>query len=256
MNKKQFSFMSSVLGPDGATALKKAASRSSELSGAILPRAIMAWVTIASQLGYEGEIPGVDGTHIEFQKSEVGFSGSIASEGMSYKFHNASHFHVAATVAVALDAQDSLLDPALRDIEIEQLGKSIDVLAKAKAVKAEIEKAGVGEPGQAAKPEEQMGAVPPKAPEPQGTKQTKKGPKLPKVPQAPQVKLAMSVVGKSCPMCGKGQFRGEDFVACYCLKDLAKSVRVDAFDDCYILTLGPKWSKDDIKFLEEIFYGN
>lgn len=117
----------------------KASERSPALEHALVPRAILAWIKSASM--YDGDLPGVDGAVVSFEKSETGFAGSIGiGEGL-YKFQSASVFHLAASVAVALGvSQDEDADD-VRDLDLERLGKSIDILAKARRATVELAKA-------------------------------------------------------------------------------------------------------------------
>lgn len=134
-------FLVETLGEDGASALRKAADRHPDLGGALLPRAIIAWLAVESRLrdAYSGDVPGTVGVHLDFKKSEHGFAGSVMLPGGRYDFEGATMFHVAGAVAVALEAD---VDAAgrVRDADVERLGKSIDTLAKARAVTKELRK--------------------------------------------------------------------------------------------------------------------
>ncbi|MGH9428147.1 MAG: hypothetical protein ACRD2L_17830, partial [Terriglobia bacterium] len=134
-------FLVEALGKDGAAALHKAAERYPDLGGALLPRAIIAWLSVESRLRdeYANDVPGAEGIRLEFKKSEAGFSGSVMLPGGRYDFENATMFHVAGAVAVALEAD---VDAAgrVRDTDVERLGKNIDLLAKARALTKELYK--------------------------------------------------------------------------------------------------------------------
>lgn len=141
MQPRQYSFLVSVLGEDGARALKKAAERSDALGQALLPRAILSWLGLASRWDYEGGLPGVENTYVAFKKSEdERLSGSIALGGDVYDFEGASPYHVAATVGVVLGMDDSPLHPSVRDLDLARLGKSIDALVKYRAASQELAK--------------------------------------------------------------------------------------------------------------------
>jgi hypothetical protein len=133
VDDKQRSFLTAVLG-DGADALVKAVDRSPDLEFAIVPRAILAWLQSAPT--HEGEVPGVPGTFVAFEKGEAGFSGRLGVGG-SYRFDRQSLFHVAGAVAVEMDLDYSAAPEGLRDLDIERLGKSIDLLARVRAASGE-----------------------------------------------------------------------------------------------------------------------
>jgi hypothetical protein len=76
MDGRKFQFLKAVLGEDGAKALAKAAERAPELGNALLPRTIMAWLGVASRDDFEGTIPGVENTYLQFTKAEAKYSGS------------------------------------------------------------------------------------------------------------------------------------------------------------------------------------
>lgn len=132
MNSTHFSFLTAVLGTDGAMALQKASDRSEDLGNALVPRAILSWLDVAGRFDYEGEIPGIDGSFVSFSKSETGFNGSIDLHGELHKFNSASIFHLAASVATAIDINDDILPSGIRNSDILKLAKSIDLLAKSK----------------------------------------------------------------------------------------------------------------------------
>lgn len=140
MDPRKFKFLVSVLGADGAKALAKAAERSQELENALLPRTILAWLGIAARSDYEGGIPGVDNTYIQFQKSEDKFTGSISIGDDIYSFEDAALLHMASAVAVALGQDHERVSPGLRDMDIQRLGKNIDTLVKARVAVAELRK--------------------------------------------------------------------------------------------------------------------
>jgi hypothetical protein len=136
-NRSQL-FLVSVLGAVGAGALVKAAERSAALESALVPRTLLAWVQSAPV--YEGEVPGVPGAFVSFEKAENGFTGSVGVGEGAYKFEGASLFHLVASVAVAMGIEYQDTPRELRDLDIEKLGKSIDLLAKAHRAATELEK--------------------------------------------------------------------------------------------------------------------
>ena len=131
-------FMAASLGADGAQALKKAAEREPRLDAILIPRAIVGWLTFATEHEFEGAIPGVENSYVQFQKSEGGFSGSISLQDGIYGFESASVYHLAASIAMALGVAPSTLDVDVRDTVLARLGKSVDTLAKAQVLLQEL----------------------------------------------------------------------------------------------------------------------
>ena len=90
-------FLIEVLGPEGAKALAKAAAHHEYLSKTLVPRTILAWLGAVPQ--FEGEIPGLEGGALSFQKSESGFTGTVKLNGGDYTFKDTTIFYVAGAVA-------------------------------------------------------------------------------------------------------------------------------------------------------------
>jgi len=130
-------FLVSILGRDGAQALFKAAERSQPLVNAIVPRAILSWLDLATRFEHEGEIPGNPHTYVVFRKSDSGFSGSIKIDEELFTFKDASLYRVAAGIGVALGA-DNELSEELRDLDLVKLGKTLDALVKTRVVTEEL----------------------------------------------------------------------------------------------------------------------
>lgn len=127
------SFLRAVLGEEGASALQKASRRSQELEAAIAPRALLSWLTFAADNEYEGEIPGVEDTYMQICKTETGFTGQVSIGDSFHSFEDESVYHVAASLAVAMGLDNEEFDPRLKDLDIARLGKSIDLLVKARS---------------------------------------------------------------------------------------------------------------------------
>lgn len=128
------SFMKSILGDDGHTAFEKMSKRAPALATLLAPRTVLSWLATASRINYEGEVPGVHNSYIALSKSEGGFSGAIVVGSSRHVFEATDILHVAATLSYALGIQDIELDPTLRSTDISKLGKSIDLLVKAKTL--------------------------------------------------------------------------------------------------------------------------
>lgn len=95
-------FLRAVAGADGASALLEAAGRSAE---AVLPRAVLAWLGVAGEVGHSGPLPGVASVRLELAKAGDGYSGRVDIGGSPYDFSNADLSRVAGAVSVALGAR-------------------------------------------------------------------------------------------------------------------------------------------------------
>lgn len=133
--------MAAALGTDGAQALRKAAERDPRLDQILIPRAIVGWLSFTTAHEYEGQIPGIENSYVQFQKSEDGFSGSVTFNEGVYSFENASVYHLAASIALALGVETGPLDAKVRDAVLVKLGKSIDTLVKAQVLTQELKNA-------------------------------------------------------------------------------------------------------------------
>jgi len=131
-------FLAAALGPDGAAALRKAVDREPQLSSILIPRTIVGWLNFTTEYDYEGEIPGIENSYVQFQKTEAGFSGAISLEQGVYSFQNSSVYHLAAGIATALGLEPTDVDPSVRDTVLVKLGKSIDTLTKARVLMKEL----------------------------------------------------------------------------------------------------------------------
>jgi hypothetical protein len=127
-------FLDEVLGVAGAQALRKAIVRQPALQPLLVPRTIMAWVAMASRLGYEGQIPAHEAA-VSLAKTENGYSGRVGD----FEFVDENLYRASARVAVAMGV-DGQLPAGARALDLERLGKSLDALVKAHVV-AELKKA-------------------------------------------------------------------------------------------------------------------
>jgi hypothetical protein len=231
MNHK-VQFLKAVLGDDGASALQKAAERSQAIENALVPRAILAWIGIAARSEHKGKLPGLDNTFVEFRKSESGYSGQIAVGDDVYEFTNQSLYHLAASVAVSMGVDHERVPSNIRDKDLANLGKSIDLLVKARVVTENYLKKAEA-PGPAAPPVEAAGPLEAQAPTKQQgapARPPKAKPKLPKLPKQPasvtlpKLKLSEAQLRKTCESCATSHVdKTGRFVGCLCWRALAKS---------------------------------
>jgi hypothetical protein len=271
MDDRKYAFLKAVLGDDGACSLKKAADRIENLESAIVPRAIMAWLGVAARGDYEGELPGVEDSYLDFAKNiDSTYTGSIAIGSGVFPFQNASVFHLAASVALALDAEFE--DTNIKDTDLVKLGKSIDVLAKAKYVAsaddlikkiAQGKGAGSGAPGAptrsgvpappkvAAPPTKQIGQPGPVGKQPKGPPKEAKPPKatIPKlkVTAKKSFQITAKSIDSKCKECGLALVKNEKFVGCMCLKETARFVDLAKHDaEHYVITFGKAMDDDAV----------
>ena len=253
MDAKKYDFLRAVVGDDGASALRKAADRLGDLEGAIVPRAIMAWLGVAARGDYEGSIPGVQDSYLDFAKNEDGtYSGSITIGEGVFPFQNATVFHLAASISVALGAQELDDDSRFKNMDLVKLGKSIDIMAKAKFISnaedlaKDLVKAVPGPPHAPTLTGVPQIAVAPvkqvdKGPQPPPGQKPKKPPTEAKVPKATVPKLKVKIpknepgggkkflvsdtAAKSeCGVCGLPLIKNEKFSGCMCFKETARYV--------------------------------
>jgi hypothetical protein len=261
-------FLESVLGHNGANALCKAAQRSTDVENVLLSRTVLAWLRADSN--YQGNIPGLPESYVSFVKSEGGFTGEITIGHYLHKFEAASVFHLAASVAVAIDENHAApLPTSLTANDIERLGKSIDLLAcqhfslmKSKKCesgcklvkdhegkcKLDLDKSLESNNGKPAAP---IPPAPPEAPvatapQPSATDIGSKPPK------AAKIKITKNEAYRKCEVCMTSQFAAAAFTGCLCLRDLAKHSRVITADSMgFVLQLSSAWDKDAVMTLWE-----
>jgi hypothetical protein len=256
MDNKRYSFLKAVVGNDGAAALKKAAEKYTSIEDALIPRAIMAWLGVVGRFDYEGEIPGIDDSYLDFSKNQRGlYDGTIAIGEGTFPFENATVFHLAASVAVAIGIDTTTLSKDVKDIDLARLGKSIDLLAKAKIVsniEEEVLAKGLpGAPRQQNAPAEPQEATPQAKQPKQQKMRIDKKPVLPR-PKAPprnvkgMRKLKINPLkAHECQECGTPIIKNEQFTGCLCLRDLARQVKLVKSEGHTFLTF-PEGMDEDV----------
>jgi hypothetical protein len=282
MDPRKLSFLQAIVGPDGASALAKAAALGPDIEWAILPRAIIAWIGAVSNAPYDADLPGVPEIKLRLSKNEDAYDGHITLGADLYTFRDVGLDHVAGSVAVALGA-DADQAPVFQSSALAKLGKSIDLLVKSRTLR-KIAKPkggaaggkGIKLPGMAAMPIAPIAPIPPDptAPEPTGpaagtrtagapakegdvhaggTAKPATGTKpVPGVkPKKPSLKVTKAEAERLCPVCEQRQFVNDRYRACYCFSDLQKSVRTTTVADGYVLEFGSAWDSDAILSLIE-----
>jgi hypothetical protein len=238
MDSRQFEFLKAVLGENGAVALQKATNRSELLEKAILPRTILAWLSVISRGAFDGALPGTEES-LNFKKSENTFTGQISIQKDVFTFDNASLFDLGAAVAVSLgvDLQPNL--KALKSTDLINLGKSIDTLVKAHLAEELVKKqAKIGLPGQTAKPQEPQAPAAPTPTQLEAPKAPK--PKLPKLNKA-TLKIKKSQIYTRCQLCSMK-----------CFHAIADGVKVLEKGLDLLLEFDPEmWGPDEVGSLAE-----
>jgi hypothetical protein len=279
-------FMKSILGEDGQQAFNKMIGRAPSIGALLAPRTILGWINTAARINYEGELPGVSNSYVSLSKSDVGIYGAVALEGVHHTFEGHDLVHVAAAISHALGVESIDIDPSLRDTDISKLGKSIDLLVKARTIthvaeeemakfanrlKCTCEPMSLGKesrdevkthhkdcplaktesPGQvaAARPplEQQPG------PKPQATQPVVNKPPMQKSARR-ELMVKHEDVGRDCRVCGQKLFRAGAFVGCMCFRALAKNVQTREIQLGFVLKLnGSDWDTDTVQTLISTF---
>lgn len=235
MDKRTFNFLKSVLGTDGATAMRRAVAKNPDLESYLVPRTFLGWAMSKSQ--FEGSMPGTDDVYIQFSKSEAGYTGSIGKASTPVTpFVAANEFHLVAELIQAFGYDVGAFKGS--DRSLSMLGKSVDALLKARSLTDKLEKGiqpKVELPGTTAKP------TMPTGPE-EAAKPTAVAPKLstkPKLPKSPMLKVAKKDLMKSCKTCSGAMFKSEKFVGCMCWRDLAKHATTTIYADGAVVEFTP-----------------
>lgn len=168
------SFLNSAVGERGVDALTKAVERLPDLEAVILPRVAMAWLHTASDLGYEGEIPGTEAILKADTISYAGREAVVRDEFLA----------AVSLLCMAAGCSDLGLPVNLEPRQVARLAKSVDLLTKTRFLKRvrELEKTNESSGDQSATDLEKATDLPGKAAEP-------RGPQAP-TPPGPQQKQA------------------------------------------------------------------
>lgn len=132
-NKHLEKFMLAVLGEGGSSALKKAVERQEALEAVLAPRVILGWSLAAAHWGYEGSLPGIPDSHISISKGEP---GTVIIKGDSFSLETSDPYRLAATISFCLNVPPDV-DPEIESLDLNRLGKSIDVLVKSRLLRSE-----------------------------------------------------------------------------------------------------------------------
>lgn len=131
MNKPKYQdFMKSVLGEHGFVAIQNAAAKMPELMDAVPAQTILSWTDVAARVEFDGEVPAT-GHRFAIKKAETGFN--VTLDGNSA---HVDHITQAATVIADVLGFVPSAKPTIRKSQLDQLIKTIDMLAKFNLAKA------------------------------------------------------------------------------------------------------------------------
>ena len=281
MQQRKDDFLLGLLGVYGASAIKKAEELHPSLGSVIVPRCAVAWVRCFRHTGYAGDIPGIQNTRIVFNKSEKGYEGEIKFQNnASYSFKDVSEYHVAACVVTALGLEEEAVSD-VKSIEVARLAKSLDLLVKAHTINEEAEQKAIQRlklirdaakgvtaklrkkdkdpagTGSAAKPQAPTPPAAPTAEQPSTMKPiaavtapAAKG--TSSKPKSTAMKLSEKDIVKVHKDCGTKLFKGEHFVGCICIRDLAKNVKTKKVGTEFFIDLSKLDAEEAITVRESI----
>lgn len=265
-------FLNSVLGLAATEALGRVTADHPVLRAAVFPHTVEVWLAKASGDGWNGELPGIEGSYFLLAKSEVGFNGILKVSGANVSFQNVVLGEIVKSFSLVMDSQESRCDELLKSekvngVTVEKLHKSIERLVNSEWLKKfDLPGLAAGprgpEKANAPNPQTKQTGVKPKvlqAPKPQDTLENMKGPQRgePTVQKAdkpadkktPSIKMSRAEMEQTCLTCGDVEFDGEKFVGCHCYKELAKSGDFKlkpTKDGNFRFTFGASWEPDEV----------
>lgn len=248
-------FLNNILGEAGFKSTSNAIEKYPLLKSVILPRAILSWVSVMGDIGFEGEVPGVDGVYLSLNKSENDlYEGALVINNELYAFEDADALHVAASLGVAIGVPPEPLNDQLRSRDLTKLGKSVDLIVKSEALR-KIKKGELDSKVQAVKPTEPVEHAEP-------IKPMGKQPNI-KIPRKPKQNLAIgqgqakflikkSEADRRCTDCDSALFVDDKFKACICLGDFSRYIKSEVEDDKIVLTCDKGLDSDSISLLMSV----
>lgn len=208
-----------TLGEDGAAAVEKAVASRTALSGAIHPRAALAWVRAAMRRGFSGTVPGTPELNI-LVKTDSWEIPDLDMKGTEETGLAALLVALTGTVPVATPPPLQIL---------VKLGKNLDALAISAFDRAN--------PIPGKKRSRVLNKIPEKV---AAEKLTPSSRPLPS--RGVRVVLKKSEVEHNCSACGKSQVREKDLVGCHCFVEvLSKADVIIPIEDGYIV----RWLGED-----------
>ncbi len=126
-------FLTAILGTSGAQALLKAVARNPGLETVLVPRTLVSWLNLAVRESFEGTVPGASNSYVRLTKSETGYAGAVTVGDFVHTFEANTVLNVAAALSVSMGVRD-IPDTGIDPEQLQRLGKSLDLLVKAKAL--------------------------------------------------------------------------------------------------------------------------
>ncbi len=240
-------FLRFIVGNEGTDALNKAINSIPPIGSVVVPRAIVAWLSIISKVGFEGSIPGVPQSFLGLSKTENNsLTGAMTIGDQLYTFEGADLLHVAASLGVALGIDLEPVSDNLKNKDLTKLGKSIDLLVKSEFIKqAKLSKSNdeSAAPAPAHEQKEAKEQSVPLTPVKQPGINLKSGhtgpvqkPNLAVGQGQKAIKILKTEATKLCSDCGNSLFKDEKFKGCTCLSGLAKNSKTEITPDGYLVT--------------------
>ncbi len=239
-------FLRYIVGNEGSDALNKAIESIPVIGSVVIPRAIVAWLSVVSKVGFEGEIPGLEQSFLGLTKAEENtLTGAMTIGDQLYTFEKADLLHVAASLGVALGIDLEPVSNDLKNKDLTRLGRSIDLLVKSEFIKQAKFSKSADETTMAApanpQKEPKLQSLPLSPVKQPGIniKSGNKGPiQKPNVALGQgqkSIKVMKGEALKFCSECGNQLFKSEKFTGCLCVSALSKNVKTEITPDGYLV---------------------
>jgi hypothetical protein len=231
MDQQIKSFLIGIIGDRGQEVVERLCKNSPELESVLVPRALMSWVSVLSNLDkYEGNIPGIDGK-IRIEKSNKTYHGEIKINDNLIKIENDSILTVAATLAVNLNIDVDGISKEIDRNRLAVLGKTLDLITKSKFISNHNNPVVV---------QTEIPATPTILP----------------TPIKKSLTISFEDMNKSCSICGIKQFNNKCFTGCKCLKSMAKSTSSEIVKNgCRVTFKGKEWDEEALKAFIKMIRG-
>lgn len=138
-------FLRQTVGDQGYEALSNAVARIPELQAVLVPRVAIAWLHVAADLGFEGQIPGTDALLKSGDVCYAGLSIDVGTDMIG-----------AATLVCQAVGCDLEVPAGLKPQHVARLAKSVELMTKARFLKRvkELEQASVATGSETSTPDQ------------------------------------------------------------------------------------------------------
>lgn len=255
-------FLKEVLGDLGYQALNNAIDKAPVFKPMILPRTIASWVNIVGNLGYEGEIPGIDNSYFSLKKNEDCYVGALTIDNELVHFRSPNTLQISAAIGSAIGEVPKAMEISIKPKDLSKIGESIDLLVKTEIIrKAKIDKLEKKEgltpkppPNPPDKPIQASAPIPAQRSQPSvfGAKKPYQKDNLALGQGQSKLKVTKSESEKTCEECGSKHFLKDKFKGCHCIEEIAKSFDTNKTLDGYILLFNK--TKVDVDELKSVIY--